>query len=478
MCSRKESNFFHSGLRTVTFRITLWYTVLFIALLSAVFTLVFFATSSRLMKRVDEDLASNVADIEEHFRMGNISSLKTYLVKEAEGDDVKKSFYIFFNANYDILASSDLGPWKGIDSIPKGIEKIARGEIVFKTQPVPEKQDSARIIIKKMDDGNVIQIGSSLQDDIELIRSFRDIFLTAGSVMVALGIFLGWFLTRRAMSGVDRVTKAALSIGKGNFTYRVPLGNEGMEIQSMARAFNDMADRIEDYIRDLKEITNNIAHDLRSPLTRIRGTIETTMSGTQNITEYRETAGLVIDECDRLIGMINTMLEIAEMDAGIIEPLKSPVDVIKIVRDAHELFEPVAEEKNIMLDAIVPPDPLLVPGDVRRLQRVIANLLDNAIKYTPHEGKIITSVEKKDMYALISIADSGIGIEEENITRRFDRFYRGDRSRTTPGNGLGLCLVQAVVNAHGGSVDVKSSPGNGSIFTVRLPLSPPNRKPR
>jgi signal transduction histidine kinase len=280
------------------------------------------------------------------------------------------------------------------------------------------------------------------------------------------------------MSGVDRVTKAALSIGKGNFTHRVPLGNEGMEIQSMARAFNDMADRIEDYLRDLKEITNNIAHDLRSPLTRIRGTIETTMSGTQNITEYRETAGLVIYECDRLIGMINTMLEIAEMDAGIIESLKSPVDVKKIVMDAHELFKPVAEEKNIMLDAIVPQGPLLVPGDVRRLQRVIANLLDNAIKYTPHEGKIITTVEKKDMYALISIADSGIGIEEENITRIFDKFYRGDRSRTTPGNGLGLCLVQAVVNAHGGSVDVKSSPGRGSIFSVRLPLSPPNRKPQ
>jgi signal transduction histidine kinase len=390
----------------------------------------------------------------------------------------KKVFILFLTLISTSLPLPTSAPGRGSIQYQRVSKKSQGGGIVFKTQPVPEKKDSARIIIKKTDDGNVIQIGSSLQDDIELIRSFRNIFLTAGSVMLALGIFLGWFLTRRAMSGVDRVTKAALTIGKGNFTHRVPLGNEGMEIQSMARAFNDMADRIEDYLRDLKEITNNIAHDLRSPPTRIRGTIETTLSGTQNITEYRETAGLVIYECDLLIGMINTMPEIAEMDAGIIESLKSPVDVIKIVRDAHELFEPDAEEKNIMLDVIVPPDPLIVPGDVRRLQRVIANLLDNAIKYTPHEGKIITTVEKKDMYALISIADSGIGIEEENITRIFDKFYRGDRSRTTPGNGLGLCLVRAVVNAHGGSVNVKSSPGKGSIFTVRLPLSPPNRKPR
>jgi hypothetical protein len=140
MCSRKESNFVNSGFRTVTFRITLWYTDLFIALLSAVFTLVFFAISSMLTQRVDEDLTSDVADIEEHLRTGNIDSLKTYLVNEAEGDDVKKSFYIIFNVNFDILASSDLGPWKGIDSIPKGIEKIARGGDCFQNPACSRKK--------------------------------------------------------------------------------------------------------------------------------------------------------------------------------------------------------------------------------------------------------------------------------------------------------------------------------------------------
>jgi signal transduction histidine kinase len=469
MYLKKENNIF----RTVTFRITLWYIVLLTSLLLTIFILLSLVISSKLIKRVDEELLENAIDIEQQYQTGNINILQTYYSQEAEEEGANNVFFLFLGSNLDVLASSNLSPWKGFDFKLKDLEDISIGEIRLKTHIIPKTRHKVRVISKKTSDGNIIQIGFSLKDDEELIKSYRDIFLITIAVIITIGSILGWLITRRAMSGVVRVTKAAIAIGKGNFSFRVPLGNEGIEIQNMVKAFNDMVAKIELLMKELKDVTNNIAHDLRSPLTRIRGIVETTISGNQNIDEFREMAGIVIEECDRLIVMINTMLEIAEMDQGVTEYSNTPIDLIKIVNDAYELFTPVTEDKNISIKVDIPSNPILLFGDAKRIQRVIANLLDNAIKYTPHGGKIVIKVDQNEKYAKVSILDSGIGITEEDIPHIFDRFYRGDRSRTTSGNGLGLSLVLAIVKAHHGTVSVKSTPGKGSTFTTYLPLSLP-----
>jgi signal transduction histidine kinase len=467
MYSKKENSLF----RTVTFRTTVWYIVVLSALLFTTFTLLFLAISSKLIQRVDEELIENAIDIEKQYRTGNIYSLRSYLMQEAQEEGSENVFFLFVDSNLDTLMSSDLGPWKGFDFKYEDLEKIMIGETKFKTHRIPETKRKVRTIMKKTDDGNILYIGFSLRNDEELIESYRNIFIVAIAVILMSGSILGWRITRKAMSGVVRVTKAADAIGKGNFSLRVPLGNEGSEIQNMVTAFNGMVEKIEMLMKELKDVTNNIAHDLRSPLTRIRGIVETTISGDQEIHEYKEMGGIVVEECDRLIALITTMLEIAEMDGEIIKYSHTSIDLIRIVADAHELFTPVAEDKGISIAADIQSNPVFIYGDAKRIQRVIANLLDNAIKYTQRGGRVVIKVDRSAEYAMFSISDSGMGIMEDDIPHIFDRFYRGDRSRTTSGSGLGLSLVQAIVKSHHGKVDVKSVPGEGSTFTIHIPLS-------
>jgi signal transduction histidine kinase len=465
---KKESNIF----RTVTFRITAWYMVLLAFLLAATFALLFFAQSSILIRNVDEELIENLTDIEQRHRTGDIEALKAYFMREAEEEGADNVFFVLLDPNLDVRASSQLSPWNGVFEKLKNYAGTLPGSLKFATLTVPPANRKARVATAKLNDGYILQMGISLGDYDELIERFRRIFIATVAMMFTGGGALGLLLTRRAMSGVVRVTKAAAAIGKGNFSHRVPLGGEGTEIQNMVRAFNEMAVKIDTLMNELKDVTNNIVHDLRSPLTRIRGIIETTIDGKQDIREYREMSGIIMEECDRLIGMINTMLEIAEMDQGIAENPRIPVDLKRMVVDACELFTPVAEDKDISIEIDAPADVALIFGDPRRLQRVIANLLDNALKYTPSGGRVIVKVSNSKEGVEVSVIDTGIGIAEGDIPHVFDRFYRGDKSRAAPGNGLGLSLVQAIAKAHRGSVDVKSTPGEGSVFSVYIPAGP------
>ncbi|MBI5185720.1 MAG: HAMP domain-containing protein [Nitrospinae bacterium] len=274
---------------------------------------------------------------------------------------------------------------------------------------------------------------------------------------------------------MQRVTYTTTRIGKGDLGRRVPLGNEGQEINALAHAFNEMLERIESLVRELKQITDNVAHELRTPITRIRGMAETTLTGSGDLNQYREMAASVIEGSDRLIEMINTMLEIAITDSGVAELAREPLDIREIVREAADLFKPLAEDKGIDIQLDIPPQAVIVPGDRPRLQRAVANLLDNAIKYTPSGGTVTISLETDTTRAKVEIADTGMGIDKKNISRIFDRFYRCDESRSTPGSGLGLSLALAIIRAHGGNIIMKSAPGSGTSFAIVLPRASSRR---
>jgi signal transduction histidine kinase len=232
-----------------------------------------------------------------------------------------------------------------------------------------------------------------------------------------------------------------------------------------------MLRRIGTLVRELKEISDNVAHDLRSPITRMRGAAETTLTGPQELEAYREMGITIIEESDRLTGMINTMLEIAQSESGVLEISRAPVDLTALLKNAAELFQPVAEEKRIHLSAELPKIPLIISGDKNRLQRVAANLLDNAIKYTPDGGAVRLICRAVPGGAEVELRDTGTGIEPEELPRIFDRFYRGEKSRSSCGNGLGLSLAQSIIQSHGGWIAVESRPGKGSVFKLFLPRS-------
>ncbi len=226
-----------------------------------------------------------------------------------------------------------------------------------------------------------------------------------------------------------------------------------------------MLDRIQILLRSMKEINDNIAHDLRSPLARIRGIAEMTLVSDKPTGAYREMAVSTIEECDSLIEMINTMLDITEAEAGVNGAKVTEFDLVLLITEACELFRPVADKKQIDL-AVNLPETMFFCGDIRKMQRVVTNILENAIKYTPEQGTVTVSAVAQNGQIQITVEDSGIGISENDLPHIFKRFYRCDRSRSQGGVGLGLSLAMAFAKSMQGKIKVDSSVGMGSIFTV------------
>lgn len=303
----------------------------------------------------------------------------------------------------------------------------------------------------------------------ELREDFREYF----GVPLAIGIIvsgaIGWFMAKRALSGVEEVTRAAVDISKGALGRRVPVTGRNDEIDRLARTFNTMVGHVQALIGQMREITENIAHDLRSPIARMRGLAEMALTGRATDEETASMAGLIIEECDRLLDLINTMLDISEAEAGLTRLDIKKTDLAELIADLRDLFQPSAEEKHIELRTAGTEQPELVCGDRRKLQRVFSNLLDNALKYTPDGGRVTVSITATEEDVTVTFEDTGTGIPDEDLPHIFDRFFRGEKSRSTPGNGLGLSLVQAFTLIHGGSVTAASTPNRGSQLTVTLP---------
>jgi signal transduction histidine kinase len=230
-----------------------------------------------------------------------------------------------------------------------------------------------------------------------------------------------------------------------------------------------MLDRIQTLVTGIREMSDNIAHDLKSPITRIRGISEVSLTTGASEKEYENMAASTVEECDRLLDMINTMLIISKTEAGVNKLDTKKLDIGAVVRDACELFRSLAEDKDLRLVCDVAGN-FSISGDNRMIQRMIANLLDNAIKYTPAGGSVEVTVNTGNHDAItIVVKDTGIGIYEKEIPHIFERFYRCDPSRSEAGIGLGLSFARAIARAHGGDISVFSKPEQGSTFTVTFP---------
>jgi len=269
---------------------------------------------------------------------------------------------------------------------------------------------------------------------------------------------------------METVTRTARHISAGGaLGSRVPLARKGDEIDRLATTFNQMLDRIETLITGIKEMSDNIAHDLKSPVTRIRGIAEVTLITDPSLSSYENMAASIIEECDRLLDLINTMLVISKTEAGVDKLNDENLDLAEIVQDACNLFQSSAEDKTVDLRCH-PSAQLSIRGDKRMIQRMVANLLDNAIRYTLDGGTVDVSVlSPRPGPVSVIIKDTGIGISKEDLPHIFERFYRCEPSRSLSGTGLGLSLALAIARAHGGNIEVSSTLGKGSTFTLTLP---------
>lgn len=461
----------HKIYRKLAFKLTLWYAIIFVISLLSAFSIFYFTAKTALQRNMDNELLGDLAEISATYKlMGKDATLNAINI-EGESEGIDDMFLRLIDLKGNVIIASNMKYWKNISIDQNALNRISDGEPhIFEMQTIPGKHDKTRIMYGKIDSETILQIGFDLKKEENFLRSIIAPNIPILLFFVILSAVTGWFMATRALSDVAEVTKTAQQILQGAFDQRVRVESKSEEIKLLSETFNRMLDHIQNLMRGLRDVMDNIAHDLKTPITRMRVAAETELniSLAEGTEESRKLAAGTIEECDNLIEMINTMLMISKEESGLSRNEKKQVNLSQIIKDAFELFSSVMKEKGIQYINKVP-DNVEIIGDLNALQRMIINLLDNAVKYTPSGGTVSVYTQIKDDAIKIGFEDTGIGISGEDMPHIFERFYRCDPSRSQQGFGLGLSLALAIAKAHLGNITVISEVGKGSTFTVTLP---------
>lgn len=464
----KVRNLFH----TLSFRLALWYTLFFLFFTTLLLGFFYYRINVYVLNELDSNLREEIVEFKIILHDRGLEEVQQYMKVEVDSESEDENIFfrlldsdgreIAFESNFILKNKAVLDDLFHISLGNRGTTfETLNGHFL-----------QLRIISGSIGSGLTLQVADSFAEYYAILALFKKLYIVSVLPLFLISALAGWLLSRHALKGVEDVTRTATKIAKGDYEQRVLLKRATLETEKLANTFNVMLDRIQALIREMQETNDNIAHDLRNPLTRIRGNAELALFNKDSLEAYRDMAANTIEESDNLIDMINTMLDITEAEAGVGTFENQEVDLCEVIASACELFQPIADEHQVTLKTEFPETSLIIHADRRKLQRMITNLLENAIKYNKANGSVIITVTKTDHVVEIRFADTGQGIPEQEVSRIYDRFYRCDTSRSRPGSGLGLSLVKAIVQRSGGEIHVQSTLGQGSVFTVNLPLSP------
>ena len=453
---------------SLLFRLTVLYATLLSVLAAAGFAIFYQRVYSSFLERLDHELLEEMPVFATLASEGGREAVGDQIMVLAKGEDTDEEFYRLLDFHGNTLAETDMSPWRGASLDKLAAEAVEKGAgHVAATVDNGDGEGRTRVLAAVLGPSLVLQWGEKMEEVEEYLDEFRNLLAILIAALVVMAALSGWLLARKAVAGTEEVARTAEEIAKGTYDRRVAVRGNIREIDRLAAAFNAMLDHIRTLLESIRQINDNIAHDLRSPLTRIRGAAEMALVNKAGIEEYEEMAAGVVEECDGLVNMIETMLEITETEAGASPAKRDSFDLSALVRQAVELFRPVAEEKNIEVRPEVPPG-LFFRGDKKRMQRIVANLLENAVKYTGRNGTVSISAAEESGRFSLRCADTGPGIPQDDLPHIFERFYRCDKSREKSGVGLGLSLVKAYAESMGGNVSVESAPEEGSVFTLQF----------
>ncbi len=454
--------------KTITFRLILWYSAFFVLSTSFLFVLAYFLLSSSVRQKDREETHQKLGEYAAQYQTGGIEALKKEVSLEGRSGKEDPLFVRLVGPQNTVVFLNAPDRWKDFDltQVDGNSRNRSQQPVYLQTR---DREQGLEIESTILPDGSVLQVGQSTEEREALLETFREVFAGFMIPAIILGIGGGSFLAYRALRPVRSLIQTIRSVSTGKMDARVPASQTRDELYELVSLFNSMLEKIETLIKGMHGSLDAVAHDLRTPLARLRGTAEMTLRSEQTQDASREALADCVEEADRILTMLNTLMDISEAETGAMKLQMENINISELIKDTVELYAHVAEDKNVSLHASSPDD-LFLSADANRMRQVMANLMDNAVKYTPSGGRIDLDAFQRDHQAVITIKDTGAGISSEDTPKIWNRLYRGDQSCSQRGLGLGLSLVKAVVQAHNGRIEVSSKPGGGSLFTLYLPV--------
>ena len=458
----------NSLLRTSTFRLALVYMVLFAGSVMLLLGFIYWSTVAYMSEQTDATIRAEITGLAEQYRQRGLTGLEKTISERVERDPDGSAVYLFATPDRQPLAGN-LSPWP--DATPAADGWL---DFEFKDQRSGGRVFQARARVFVLQDGLHLLVGRDTRELKATQSLITRALLWGVAITLALALLGGVFMSRAMLRRIELINQTSRNIMGGDLSQRIPIRGSGDELDQLAGNLNSMIDEIERLMNGIRHVSDNIAHDLRTPLTRLRNRLEQLQINLEGGSPHQEQVEQSITDADQLLTTFAALLRIARIEAGGHTAKFTTVDLDALVHDAAELYEALAEEKQLRFSTQTDAG-VVVDGDRDLLFQALTNLLDNAIKYTPAGGEVSLELKRIDISAGISaditVSDTGTGIPEAERDKVGQRFYRLESSRSTPGNGLGLSLVKAVAKLHRAELLLEDN-APGLKATLRLPIDP------